>query len=362
MNIKKTGLLILLFAMTLSLQAQKKFVVNGTLTDLKEPAKVLISYKLNGKRIVDSAAVTNGKFTLTGEFLEPVSTTLILKPLIQHPSVPGQQRARADGQIFFMQEGVNLISGKGSLETAVIKAGQDQEDYLLLTGLTKPIYKKMNDISANSTALDEQLKKVEQDFLDKHPNSFVSCLMIVEPWMIRRTAGAEKAFDSLTEGIRNSYNGKRVAAIIAAQKSSAIGVVLKDITQNDPNGNPVSSASFKGKYLLIDFWASWCIPCRKENPNLVKMYNEYKGQNFEILAISLDSKKEAWLAAIQKDALAWPQVSDLKGWKNEVALRYNVKVIPANFLLDPEGKVIGINLRGDELAKKLAVLFPKSSK
>ncbi|MDR1370100.1 MAG: TlpA family protein disulfide reductase, partial [Dysgonamonadaceae bacterium] len=104
-------------------------------------------------------------------------------------------------------------------------------------------------------------------------------------------------------------------------------------------------------------WASWCGPCRNENPHVVAAYNQYKDKNFEILGVSLDSKKDAWLAAIEKDGLIWPQVSDIGGWKNVVAQQYAVQSIPQNFLLDPDGKIIAKNLRGEGLSKKLAELF-----
>jgi peroxiredoxin len=139
----------------------------------------------------------------------------------------------------------------------------------------------------------------------------------------------------------------------------AIGSKELDFTQNDTTGKPVSLASFKGKYVLVDFWASWCAPCRAENPNVVKAYQKYKDKGFTVLGVSLDgeSTKIAWLKAIDKDGLAWTQVSDLKGWKNEVAKLYDVKSIPQNFLIDPNGVIVGKNLRGDELNKKLASIF-----
>ncbi len=144
-------------------------------------------------------------------------------------------------------------------------------------------------------------------------------------------------------------------------KLTIIGATPPDFTQNDPDGKPISLSNFRGKYLLIDFWASWCAPCRAENPNVVKAYAKYHEKGFEILGVSLDNERgrENWLNAIKKDGLAWTQVSDLKYWNNEVARKYGISSIPQNFLLDPTGKIVGKNLRGETLSKKLEEIFNK---
>jgi thiol-disulfide isomerase/thioredoxin len=134
-----------------------------------------------------------------------------------------------------------------------------------------------------------------------------------------------------------------------------------DFTQADVNGVPVKLSSFRGKYVLIDFWASWCGPCRQENPNVVRVYNKYKEKNFTIIGVSLDkqSGRADWLAAIKNDGLNWTQVSDLKFWSNQAAALYYVSSIPANFLVDPNGKIVAKNLRGDDLESKLKEVLGK---
>lgn len=147
---------------------------------------------------------------------------------------------------------------------------------------------------------------------------------------------------------RKKLNNKGIGMAIRT------GDQAPDISYPGPKGKIISLSEFKGKYVLVDFWASWCAPCRAANPELVKIYNRFKNKNFTILGVSLDSKKTSWANAIQKDRLSWPQISDLKGWNSAPAATYGVEAIPASFLVDPEGKVIAKNLKADSLKLKLS--------
>lgn len=159
------------------------------------------------------------------------------------------------------------------------------------------------------------------------------------------------------------YKGTEPEAITQIQQmlkmssSNIVGGEAPDFTMNDVNGNPRKLSEFKGKVMLVDFWASWCGPCRRENPNVLKAYAKYHDKGFDVLGVSLDKTKESWLAAIEKDGLIWNHVSDLKGWQNEAAKLYGVTSIPHTVLLDKEGKIIARNLRGEALDAKLAEIF-----
>ena len=151
--------------------------------------------------------------------------------------------------------------------------------------------------------------------------------------------------------------GQYIAQQIAEGKVNGKGSMLADFSQPDTSGVPVSLSSLRGKYVLVDFWASWCGPCRQENPNVLAAYNKYKNKNFTVLGVSLDKAKPAWIEAIKMDGLAWTHISDLQGWQNSVAQQFQIFNIPQNFLIGPDGKVVAKNLRGPALERKLAKLL-----
>ena len=366
--------LFILALLPLSIFAQSEsFTVKGTVGKLNSPSKVYLSYRQNKTVITDSASIKNGMFELKGQVSNPVKAKLVL----DHGGKGLQSLRTPDFVELYLEKGVISLTSKDSVYNAVVVGSVVNDDNRKLTEKLAAAKNKMKVMMAEYYAAPDEKKKskefqdetekrynaitkeiqeIESAFIRDNPNSYVSLDII------KNTGGSipnvevlDSLFKSLTETIRNSSAGKEFSERIDKLKLVAVGAIAPDFTQMTPENQPVKLSDFKGKYVLIDFWASWCGPCRAENPNVVKVYNQYKDNGFTVLGISLDNEKgrDAWLKAINKDQLTWTQVSDLKGWYNEVAALYSVKAVPQNFLIDPNGKIIAKNLRGEELAAKL---------
>ncbi|RZL04961.1 MAG: AhpC/TSA family protein [Hymenobacter sp.] len=343
------------------------YLIKGKIGLLNAPAKV---YLVNGPQRLDSAVVKQGQFELKGTTAYPNEAALVLER--QGRLKDGWQKMKMGdktGTVFvespdrvrlFLEPGPIVVTTPDSLRKARITGGPLTSDYQQYEVATKAVSDKMKKgkSQADFDAVMKEYAQIQKVFVQAHPTSWVSLLVL--QWM--RMAGppqyAEVAplYAALTPTQRATPPGQQYGEMLAGLKLTTIGAQAPDFIQLTPTGQAVSLADYRGKYVLLDFWASWCSPCRAENPKVLAAYNALQSKNFTVLGVSIDNNREKWLKAIAEDKLPWTQVSDLKN-SNEAAQRYGIQSIPQNFLIDPSGKIIAANLRGDELQAKLAQLL-----
>lgn len=370
----KRSLLIFLLLFPVLANAQTgEFVLKGKIRDLNPPAKAYLCQSTALTEIWDSSFINNGSFEFRGKMEKPVLCYLYI--------APGGGK-KPESRKMYLEEGTITITGTGSLADAVIPHSQINDDFILYSEMHMPFNKMMDSISKvnnetvnNSPAFrasinDGYLKaermrlKLVQEYIVKYPDSYFS---LMELKGLNQTKAldlhvAEQLYNGLTVRLKNSVAGQELLSSLARRHQINIGSAAPVFVQNDIHDQPVSLNDFRGKYVLLDFWASWCKPCRAESPYLLKAYNDYKDKDFTILSVSLDREdgKDRWLKAITHDSTgAWTHVSDLKHFKSEVAQLYFIQSIPASFLIDPSGKIIAKDLRGEDLSRMLETLFKK---
>jgi peroxiredoxin len=373
---KKIVLIALASLPALAFAQIGKYTVQGTIGALNAPAKIYLQFRQVGKTLTDSITLKDGKFQFTGNVgATPVMAYLELN---KKGTGPGYK----DYKGIYLEKGTINVNSKDSLASATVDGTKTNREGASYTLAHKPIddayaaleakikaasddVKKsdafIKENSKTEKAIDAQDAQINKKFIQDNPDSFISLNALESFAYGADYVDIAPLFNGLSPAIKASESGKQFAERLPKLKAVALGATAPEFAEADTAGKMVSLSSFRGKYVLIDFWASWCGPCRQENPNVVRAFNHYKGQKFTIVGVSLDrpGAKDKWLKAIHNDGLAWTQLSDLKFWDSKAAGLYAVRGIPQNFLLDPDGKIIGKNLRGEDLENKLEEIFGK---
>ena len=339
------------------------YVIKGRIAQLNAPAKVYLM--LGGERL-DSTTLQHGRFALTGTTPQPLTATLVLERQgrlqdgWREQMMGGERRKQffesPDRIRLFLEPGPVVVTSPDSMRNARVQGGRltaDYQQHQAALQLMQDNRKKAHP-RGDFLAYLHEVAQADQAFIHAHPASWVSFEVLQELPTYTPYSETGPLYAALSPALRNSPAGQQYAQRLAKQQATAVGAQAPDFVQPTPAGQPVSLADYRGKYVLLDFWASWCHPCRAENPQLLKAYEAYKNRNFEVLSISIDEGRERWLKAIADDHLPWTQVADLRGPQNEVAQRYNIQGIPQNFLIDPTGKIVAVNLHGDDLVTQLA--------
>ena len=347
----------------------ENFTINGKVNKKYNGRFVKLYYSNGETKLADSAVVTKGAFSLKGSVDEPTVGKLSM----------GTEESgdRAD---VFLSDGIIRVEAKDSIHYAAITGTALAESHELLAKKLKPaddkIYNGLNTfrnmpegeekkayltkVMSGFDSYSTFKRETIHQFAKENPASYVSLYYLDKnaPGNLLNYETTYPYYSLLSPELKATPLGKQMEARLLAVKGTLTGENYKDFSSTTPDGKTLvlKDVIAKNKYTLIDFWASWCGPCRKENPNVVKAYEAFKDQGFTVLSVSLDDNADKWKAAIEKDGMPWYHVSSLKGWKEPAAVLYNIRSIPQNVLVDGNGKVLATNLRAETLYNKVQEL------
>jgi peroxiredoxin len=360
---KKIIYLAAIIVFMIACSSETHYVVKGKI-DGSDSITFYLQKREAGRIVtIDSAVSRRGKFTMKKNSIEyPQMVQLIA----------GDTRKRTS---FYLENAEITVTGSlDSLFNAEITGSKTQDEYKAFVDSNRQLTEKYAELyseyqsasqSGNSARVAElekqadeiqaEMTSLQKNFVKNNPASYVSPSILLSLGYEMEADEIENMLNGLDTAVASVPELQSLKERLAVMKTVSAGKKAPDFTMNDVNGNPVSLSSKIGsKLLLIDFWAAWCVPCRQENPNVVKVYNEFHKKGFDVFGVSLDQTKDAWVKAIADDKLTWTHVSDLQYWNNAAARLYAVNAIPANFLLDETGTIIGRNLRGDVLYNKVS--------
>ena len=333
------------------------FTINGNINGLTQDTLTL-QYRMGDSTAVNKTVLEDGRFTFTGQLPHPVEATIAAgkqkeinlyienSEISVHGHVDSLSKAEVSGSLVHKDfEKVKKIQDEFRRELRNLKSKMEN----------KMAAEERRKLQSKAASLYADRREKTKEFVKNHPDSYVGLqefrgLITVPTWDIEEI---DSTYNSYSDDLKSTDLGKQIGEFITARKQTQTGSKAPEFTLTNLDGEPVSLKSYRGQYVLLDFWASWCVPCRKEHPNYIEAYKEYEDKNFTILSVSIDTKRKKWVDAVEKDGLMWTQVSALDGFQGDVAKRYAIQAIPQNFLIGPDGTILSKNTRGHDLDKKL---------